>query len=467
MKAKVKKAGSLLSVIGVLWTLASAGCSYRSTVVEIPVELPAVFSQSGDEEQPEKWWLAFDDPELNALIDLALKDNFSLKASWEKLNQVQAVYLKSRAGMFPTLEGEGGIAHTANKTGGSRVGADKLALGLSAQYEVDLWGEIDSTIEAARLDVQASAADLETAAMTLAASVAHTWYGLVAQNSSIGILDRQIETNRKGLELILTRFRTGQVPMADVLQQRQLIESKIGERVQLEAERKQSEHLLEILTGRTPGGEPYQIPEQLALLPPLPETGIPAALILSRPDIRSAFHNVKAADARIAVAVADRFPALRLSLSFETSGNSTGYIFNNYLSAVAASLVGPIIDGGKRNAEVDRTKAVAAESLNTYSQSVLVAVQEVEDALVTERQQLLYLESLQSQLNYAKRTMEQVKERYLKGVENYQRILTALISLQGLERSMLNANRDLLLNRIQLYRALGGGWGYGAKENES
>lgn len=467
IQVKVTKTTAKLFLVGTALTLAVAGCTYKQGAVEAPVELPAVFSQTGSNEQPDKWWLAFKDPELNTLVERALKDNFSLKASWEKLNQVRAVYLKSRSGMFPTLDGEAGAARTVNKNGGSRVETDKLILGLSAQYEVDLWGEIDSTIEAARLDVNASAADLETAAMTVAASVARSWYGLVAQDLSIRILEKQIEINSKGLELIMAQFRTGQVPMADVLQQRQLIESKIGERVKLEAEKKQSQHQLEILTGRTPGENSYQVPDQLTLLPPLPSTGIPSELILSRPDVRSAFHNLEAADARIAVAVADRFPALRLSLSLETSGSSAGDIFNNYLSSVAASLVGPIFDGGRRKAEVDRTRAVAAENLNKYAQTILTAVQEVEDALVVEKQQLLYLESLQAQLNYAQKTMAQVKERYLKGVENYQRILTALISLQGLEQSILNANRDLLLNRIQLCRALGGGWGYGLPKNES
>ena len=466
IQVKVRKTIARLSMVAAMFMLALSGCAYKPGTVKTPVELPSGFSQTGIGHQPDKWWFSFEDQDLNTLIELALEDNFSLKASWEKLNQVRAVYMKSRAGIFPTLEGEAGASRTVSRTGGSSVDTDKLTLGLSAQYEVDLWGEIDSTVEAARLDVDASAADLETAAMTLVASVARTWYSLVAQNISLHILDRQIETNSKGLELIVAQFRTGQVPMADVLQQRQLIESKIGARVKLEAEKKQTRHQLDILTGRTPGENAYPIPDRLAQLPALPSTGIPSELILSRPDIRSAFYDLEAADARIAAAVADRFPALRLSLSLETSGSSTGDIFNNYLSSVAASLVGPIIDGGKRKAEVDRTRAVAAESLNNYSEAILTAVQEVEDALVEEKQQLLYMESLRLQLDYALKTMEQIKERYLKGVENYQRILTALVSLQGLEQNMLDANRDLLLNRIQLYRALGGGWGYGLPEKK-
>jgi outer membrane protein TolC len=198
----------------------------------------------------------------------------------------------------------------------------------------------------------------------------------------------------------------------------------------------------------------------LISLPELPITGIPAELIRSRPDIRSAYLNIQAADMRTAAAVADQYPSLRLSASLDTLNSSTSTIFSDYLANVLAGLTAPLFDGGLRKAEVDRTRAVADEKLHIYGETVLNAVGEVEDALIKEQQQQQYIKSLQAQLDLAVKTMEQVKERYLKGVENYQRVLTALTSLQSLQQSMVTAQKDLLFNRIELCRALGTGWDY-------
>lgn len=437
------------------------GCSVKTTPVDVPVAMPSAFSQSGATQLSQKWWLDFADPTLDKLIDQALRDNFSLQSSWDRLNQAKATLQKSRSSFFPSVSGSVDVTEQSYKSDGSTTTSDELTLGLTAQYEVDLWGRIRSTAEAARLDMVATTADLDAAAITLAAEVATTWYTLVEQKNEIALLSAQIEANEKALEIISTQFKTGQVPLADMLQQEQLVESKKGEKASLIAEQKQSEHALAILVGQHPGSMTFEdIPERLDVLPPLPETGVPAQTILLRPDIRSALYAVEAADQRVAAAVADRFPSLQLTGALETSGSYINNLFSDYLANIAAGLVAPLLDGGQRKAEVERTKAVASEQLNLYGQAVLLAVGEVEDALIAEKQQHLYLESLQRQLDLSKRTVEQVKLRYLKGVENYERVLTAITSKQGLEQNMLQAERTLLLNRIQLCKALGSGWQY-------
>lgn len=466
MKQKTNIIQQLL-VLSMITLLLITGCSTKGSLVFVPVDLPENFSQSGTEDVRGKWWLAFGDPTLNMLIEQALNDNFSLQSGWDRLNQARAVYQKNNASLFPTLDGEAGGSHSAVDAGNGKQKTDQLLLGLSAQYEVDLWGRIGSSVDAARLDMEATAADLDAAAMTLSAQVAAIWYQLVEQNSTIGLLDEQIATNRKALELILAQFRTGQVSIADVLQQQQLVEAKTGEKIQLIAERGKSEHQLTILLGLAPGAQNFDIPFEMIELPALPQTGIPAELILARPDVRSSMHTVEAADKRVAAAVADRFPALRLSASLETLGNSSGDLFSNYLATAAASLVGPILDGGQRKAEVERARAAASEQLHAYGQAILVAVGEVEDALITEKQQQLYIKSLQVQLKLARQTIQQVKERYLKGIENYQRVLSALTSLQNLEQNQLTARKNLLINRIELCRALGRDWEYSQRENKS
>ncbi len=449
-----------LVIVSTICLLLITGCSSKVTPVQVPLALPQSFSQSGSQVLEEKWWQAFNDPHLNELIEHALGRNFSLKSSWDRLRQAKAVSRKDSADHYPTLDGEASASHSVTRSDGTTVKRDSLSLGLTAQYEIDLWGKINSTSEAAALDVEATGADLDAAAMTLAAEVATTWYQLVEQNCNVSLLEQQIAINEKGLELISAQFRTGQVPMADVLQQQQLVESQNSEKILLIAERKQSEHQLTILLGLVPGTKTYDLPAKLPVLPSLPETGIPSQLILARPDVRSSFLAVEAADRRVAAAVADRFPALRLSVSLETLGNYGSDIFSNYLASVASALVGPVVDGGQRKAEVERTRAAASEKLHDYGQTILQAFGEIEDALIVEKQQLSYMQSLQLQSDLARQTMAQIKERYLKGIEDYERVLSALTSMQGLEDTLLTVQRDLLVNRIALCRALGGGWQY-------
>lgn len=339
--------GLLLSLTGVLVTLLLSGCAgTMEQRVPEPVELPVSFSRSGTMDLEGRWWQSFNDKELNLLIEQALKENFSLQSSWDRLRQAKAQYEKSSASLFPAIEGEVSGTHSLDYINGTSDKTDQVLLGLSASYEVDLWGRIESGVEATLLDMEATQADLDTAAMTLAAEVATTWYLLVQQTATLSLLDEQIGTNTKALELITTQFRAGQVPIADVLQQRQLIESQAGEKVQLVSQKGQTEHSLAILLGMVPGTTIKEVPSQLTALPELPDTGIPAELIRSRPDIRSAFLALQAADKRVAVAVADLYPSLRLTASLDTLNNSASTIFSDYLASILAGLTAPLLDGG-------------------------------------------------------------------------------------------------------------------------
>jgi outer membrane protein TolC len=157
--------------------------------------------------------------------------------------------------------------------------------------------------------------------------------------------------------------------------------------------------------------------------------------------------------------VADQFPRLSLTARAEAWGDRVRGLFDNWLASIAANLTAPLLDGGRRGAEVDRTRAVAAERLHPYGQAVLDALREVEDALVQERQQQELLASLERQLDLATKADGQARENYAKGAEDYLRVLTALQALHRLQRDRLTAKRQLIEYRIDLYRALGGGWG--------
>jgi NodT family efflux transporter outer membrane factor (OMF) lipoprotein len=416
--------------------------------------LPETFSVEGVAELQTQWWLTFHDDPLTKLIEQALGDNFNLRVVAEKLEETKALARQAGAPLVPTLDGRGSVSSSRNHS--TDDSTDNFLLGLAASYEVDFWGRLRARSDAALLDVGASLEDYHTAALSLAAEVAITWYQFVESNLQLRLLNSQKETNTQVLELISMQFRSGQAGIADVLQQRQLVESNISDMAALRANIYVLKHRMAILLGALPGKHDLPSPERLPDPAPLPSTGIPLDLLARRPDIRASYLKLKADDHRVAAAVANRLPRLTISADLTTAGQSGGDLFNTWISSLAAGLFGPIIDGGLRKAEVARSQSVAEQQFYRHCQAILEAIGEVEDALVQEKEQLIILASQKNQLQLAAETIEHVANRYRQGVEDYQRVLLALLSHQSLQRSLLTSQRRLLNIRIALYRALSG-----------
>lgn len=422
-----------------------------------PLSLPETFSSGGTAELQNKWWQAFGDRELGRLIEKALSDNFSLRGTRERIIQAEAVATQAGASLYPSLDIQGSGSTTRNYQTDSN--SNVVSLGLGASYELDLWGRLRSIKDGALLDLAATTADYETARITLSAEIALSWFEIIESKLQEELLQQQKATNEKVLEVITTQFRSGKTDIADVLQQRQLVESNNGSLASLRASTRVLENKLAILIGEIPerrSAFPERAMHTLPELPPLPQTGLPLDLVTRRPDVKSSFLSLQAADQRAAAAVANRFPRLSLSGSLTTSGDSASDLFSDWFSTLAANLVGPLIDGGYLRAEVKRTQSLTRQLLSSYSQTILEAVGEVENCLVREEEQLNYLSSEKRQLQLATETIAHVANRYRQGAEDYQRVLTARISQQNLQRSLLSTSLSLLSNRITLYRALSG-----------
>jgi NodT family efflux transporter outer membrane factor (OMF) lipoprotein len=436
-----------------------SACGAPAGEVAGPAELPDAFSASGGAVAPERWWTAFGDPRLNELTHRALAGNFTLRGAWDRLAQARAVADRTAAPLLPSVEGSAGVARTAREVSGlPRTDETTFSLGAAAAFEVDLWGRVRSTYDAARLDAAATEEELHAAAITLAARVAATWYQLVEQRGQADLLAEQLETNEKYLEIITLRYRQGKAGATDVLQQRQLVESTRGELALVDSAIAVLRHEMAVLLGRPPGTFDAPAAAELPKLPPLPSTGLPAELVRRRPDVRAAEIRVRAADRLAAAAVADQFPRLSLTASAEASAEQVADIFDNWLANLAANLVAPLFDAGRRRAEVERTRAVLSERLHRYGQTVLESFQDVEDALAREDEQARYVASLGRQLELARQAAEQNLDNYTKGTTDFTRYLTSLLTYQNLQRSSLRARRQLVGFRIDLYRALAGRW---------
>lgn len=447
--------------------LFATACSVDVKPFDVPVALPERFSASGEAMTPDRWWLSFNDSQLNQLIDTALIQNQDLRATFKRLEQAQAIAQKVGAELIPALNGNSGIdrAILDQPNAGQNI-TDIFTIGLAASYELDLWGRIRANTRAAELDSQAVALDIHTAAIALSAQIASTWYQLIEQNRQLDLLNRQLVTNQQYVDLVMARFKGGQGTAADVFQQKQLLEAVNGDKYLVLAAIDVLKNQLAVLTGTAPGL--FKVPT-VTSFPPLaglPSTGLTADLIQRRPDIQQQYLSIQAADLRVAAAIADRFPKVSLSTSINTSAPDLQDFFNNWLATLAGNLVVPIIDGGRRVAEVDRNKAVTAENLDLYGQKILNALQEVDNALAQEYQQHKRVDSLQKQLRYSSDANSQIRMRYGYGGIDFLRILTSLINLQSLERSMIRAERELIEYRINLYRSLAGGWELKKPETE-
>jgi len=439
---------------GILCSLLFCGCVPVSRDPLTPFSLPAQFSETGENRMAARWWDDLNDPPLAKLINSAITDNFTLLIARNRLLEAQSIARQTGASLLPSLDIKGSGSTSRNHT--QETSSNSLILGLATSYELDLWGRVRSLRDAAELNAIASKEDYHTAVISLTAEVAKSWYQLVETHLQLDLLRNQRNTNTKVLDLISAHFRAGQAGIADVLQQRQLVEATTGDIAALQADKRVLEHQLTILLGKTPGTLSLPIPHKLPILPSLPETGLPVNLLNTRPDIRSSYLRLQAADYRVAAAVADRLPRLSISADISTTGERAGDLFNNWISSLGANLFSPLIDGGRRKAEVDRTRAVAKQEFYHYGQTVIEAIGEVENSLIQEKEQRKIITSLEIRLQLAADSIDYIAHRYRQGADDYQRVLLALLSHQGLQRTLLYNRLELINYRISLYRALSG-----------
>jgi NodT family efflux transporter outer membrane factor (OMF) lipoprotein len=454
--------GRGLAMLLVLAALTSTACSPFAPRPRSAPEgaLPARFSlYDPAAEVPRRWWHTLADPQLEALIERALTDGFTVQEAWARLSQVRARTLQTAAALYPEVAGDARAEFSRQHTEGIGTrGGEFYSIGLVSAYELDLWGRVRSESQAARLDEDARREDLNAAAMTVAAEVAQRWAQIISQRLQQRLLERQLETNETFLELIELRFRRAITSALDVYQQKQVVEGVRAQIPLVVAEEALQRHELAILVGKAPLSALAIDRDDLPLPAGVPPTGLPADLLAARPDVRAAGLPLAAADWQVAAARANRLPAVRLTGAANYRADNVDLVFDNWLANLAGNLSAPLFDAGRRKAQVDEARAAAAENLSVYRRTVLTAIKEVEDALVQEAGRRENLAALDAQIDAARKGLEQAGNRYLKGLSDYLPVLTQLLTVQSLERTVIQRQTELLLDRISLYRALGGHW---------
>ncbi|MGE4543412.1 MAG: efflux transporter outer membrane subunit [Pedobacter sp.] len=450
---------------GLLGLLGNGCTLHQPQEATLPSSVPQGYAESSAAGEPfsalEHWWERFGDADLNTLMAEAFAANLDLQQAYARLAQAEALVRTTGAAQRPTLDlaSAGGRHRQAVGVTGA-VTADTYSLSLPASFELDLWRKLASRTEAARLEQDASREELKALYLSLSAQVADLYFLAMEQKAQLALTDRNIAAFADTLERVERRYLEGLVPPLDVYQSRQNLAAARSRRPQFDNALAAAEHALAVLLGRYPGrglvNDHRPLPQTIPDFP----AGLPSQLLVRRPDVKADLLRLKASDARIAAAIAERFPALRLTGSYGGQSVELGDLLasGNIFWNLLLNLAQPLYDGGRRAAEVDRSKAVFRENLAGYHKSVLTAFREVEDALAAGRTGEERIARLRQSEEASAAALRLALDRYLQGLSEYLPVLTA----QGLhfnaQSQLLAARRQLIADRITLARALGGDW---------
>ena len=413
------------------------------------------------------WWEIFGDPELNRLETEASTNNQDLKAAIAVFEQARAFVDVRRSRFFPHVNAVPSYTRerdSANRpingfSSGIPDTYNTFSVPLDASYEVDVWGRVRRSVEAARADAQASADDLETTRLSIQAELATDYFLLHALDAEVSLLRSNVWVFQKTLELTENRRAGGIATDLDVAQAETVLKTTEAQLPVTILQRVKVEHALATLTGRPASS--FRVPEKsLELEPPILPAGLPSELLERRPDIAAAERRMASANASIGVAKAAFYPKVELNGAAGFQSVSAGTLFDwpSRLWSFGPTVDFPLFEGGLLRADLRRANAAYDEVVARYRQSVLNAFAEVEDNLAG--QQLLVTEQAAegAALVAAQKTLDIANNRYRAGLVTYLEVATAQNAALDLERTAVLLRGDQLVTTVALIKSLGGGW---------
>jgi outer membrane protein, multidrug efflux system len=416
------------------------------------------------------WWQLFQDPDLQALIQSALTNNYDLRVAVSRVEESRAVLAQSRSQFYPQVTYLGAAGADRNAVGGSPYDFGGPAAKFndvagSVSWEIDLWGRIRRLNESARANFFATAEARTNVMISLIATVAQSYFQLLALDEELVIAEDTTNSFGQSLTIFKDRLRGGVSSKLETSAAAAALASAAATIPELRRQIAMQENQLRVALGLNPGSvvrRPRALhAESLPNVPP----GLPSALLERRPDIRQAEQLIRAANAQIGVAKADFFPRISLTgLLGEASLNLTPFATGATEAWYAAgNLSGPIFQGGLLKAQERQARAAWDESRFQYQSTVLNAFQEVSDALVS-RQELATERLEQERAVAAYQDAVQVaNQRYLGGQANYYELLQEQQLLFPAQNALTQTLLNQLLATVQLYKALGGGWNAGPR----
>ena len=451
-----------LACLGIATLL--GGCAVTGNAPAPAPDLPQAFAEPAvpDATVPAAdWWAAFGSPELASLVATAQAGSPDLAIAVERVRQSEAQVRIADATLFPALNlGVGSSRRETHVDGGTWNAADASSATLSASYEVDLWGKNSAGLRSAEAALRASRFDGETVRLTLVAGVASAYFQLLSLRGRLGVARENLGIAERVFKVVDSRVKYGAASTLDLARQQAAVLTQRAAIPPLELQERQTLFALAILVGRAPEGFDIEASALAGLAVPRVAPGLPAQLLVRRPDLASAEAQLAAANANVSAARAALLPGISLTGSAGLASD----VLLNFLSAptaalaIGASLMQPIFDGGRLRAQVDVAASRERELVENYRKAILAALADVESALAAGGRTAAQ-ESFQEQVVQQARVALRLAEiRYREGADDLLTVLDAQRTLFQAGDQLAQIRLSRLQASVGLFKALGGSW---------
>jgi outer membrane protein, multidrug efflux system len=456
----------LLSIVFLLLTGCMVGPKYKRPPVTVPDAYRGLAPDAGPQAAAslgdEKWWMVFQDLQLQGLIREALSQNYDVRIAATRVLQAQAVLGITRADQFPTITG--GVSSSNQRFPATKITpafeTSPSEVNLSLFWELDFWGKFRRATEAARASLLATEWGQKAVMSSLVSNVASAYFQLLELDSEMEISRGALASRKESLRLVEVRAKGGVTSMLDVRQSEQLVYTAAAAIPDLERRMEQQENLISILLGKNPA--PVTRGKSLVenAIPPTVPAGLPSSLLGRRPDIQSSEQQLVAANARIGVAKAAYFPQITLTAigGYQSPALTNLFTGPAGLWNFGGQLVQPIFTGGRIRSNVRLTEAQQQEAVLVYQQSIQQAFREVSDSLVAYRKNQEFRAQQELLTNSAQDATRLSDQRYRGGVTSYLEVLDSDTRYFDAQLGLAQARLNERLALVQLYNALGGGW---------
>ena len=464
LRAAVTALGAMLTL---LWACA-VGPEFQKPQPELPAEWAgaseAVQTPAAHQDAAlAAWWALFGDMTLEDLANRALAANLDLRQAQARLRQARAARGVAAGGLGPAVEASGAQRYSRSAAAGtSDSTSDQYQAGFDASWEIDLFGGRRRAVEAADADLQAAVEAHRDARVSLIAEVARSYINLRTLQQQIAITRQNLGAQQHTAELTRQRFEGGFASGLDVANAQAQVATTAAQLPSLESDVRQAIHSLSVLLGAAPG----MLTAELSPVGPIPAAppgvpaGVPSDLLRRRADIRSAEARIHAATARIGVATAELFPTFTLSgsLGYRSTDFTSWFDWANRFWSLGPSVRWRLFETGRIRAGVELQKALQEQEVIAYQQIVLNALQEVENALIAAVREQDRRESLLAAVAANRRAVRLAEMLYTEGQTDFLNVLQAQRSLYAAEEALAQSSRNVSIQLVALYKALGGGW---------
>ncbi len=463
-----------ISLILLLTGCATVGPDYSPPKPESPASWTADMEKGLEASRPHsstlaEWWEVFDDPVLSSLEKQAVEGNLDLKIALSRLRKARLNRGISKSDLFPTLAADGQVQRQRSSESMPSVSGGEeqdYYLGqFDSAWELDIFGGIRRSVQAAQAELEASLADVNDVLISLMAEVALNYIEVRTYEHRLEITRKNITTQKKSYELNKSRYKAGLIDELAVQQSLRNLERTRSQVSRLESGLRAAKNRLAVLLGRSPGTLSSQLGSQRSIpqAPSQVAVGIPAEAMRRRPDIQRAERQLAAQTARIGVATAELYPKFHL---FGTIGLEALDAGSDFLDArsrfwnIGPSLSWNIFNGHALRLNIELQTEKQEQALIQYQFTILRAQEEIEDTLTAYAKEQIRAESLQKAVTAAKRTEFLARDRYKAGLVDFYNVLDAQRSLLELEDEYVQSQGQAVSNFARLYKALGGGWEY-------